>query len=758
MTAFRQVMSKLQDGQRDEALIGLDFVLRLDPAFAPGLEIQKQLASGEKELDLSGLLSHIDAPSTDEINMLLIEAVEDFNQHNYVEAQKKVSQVLLELPGHNEARSLQQQIASAMKVETQVGHFLAQAREALDGGDAQEAVNFVVMAQALDPHHKGIQTMLAAIDKERGAQIPSTPAELTAEPAPDEQQPPAPNETPAPSVAAPSPPAEAESGFDSDFDFNVEDDFDVASDEDGPSPNETIAIDQWDVAGGFEEPPGEDLFQAPEPEHLQPEAVPETQLGGAALGEGHESFSSGDVADLFASDSSEAAGVAPEPELPPPPAMGFENLPGPPSLEEPLQGEVSGPAFDESSGSDISDLFESPGAPPDESHAAPEGVDGPPHEDPVRPLLEAAQKARESGFPEEARTLVEEILGSVPNHVEAIDLMAQIEAELQGSAPEPPELDGADEVGDPLVPPPPSLVDDDLFDSDFEEDDFAEEAEQTQPEAQETVEATPAHAAKKGLSINLPGLDRLEGLPWRFIGMGAAGVVLVLAATLVGLRLFSDEDEIARDTRAITEVLNQADELFETGRQAQAIELLSRYEADGLEQQRINKRLERYKKEMSPPTPTPVPENLVQAKDLLGEGRWFAAYELVVAGLEKQKDDSELDFLKKTILQIEPALESLFTMIRDKEFAEAAILAGDLAERHPAQVEIVEVQNRCLYNAALASLRSYNLAEARSHLLKLQSRQPDDEEVQRILRFVTSYTNRPVDMQLEIFVSSLQNR
>ena len=35
MTAFRQVVTKLQESQRDEALIGLEFVLRLDPTWIP---------------------------------------------------------------------------------------------------------------------------------------------------------------------------------------------------------------------------------------------------------------------------------------------------------------------------------------------------------------------------------------------------------------------------------------------------------------------------------------------------------------------------------------------------------------------------------------------------------------------------------------------------------------------------------------------------------------------------------------------------
>lgn len=163
MTAFRQVVSKLQDGQREAAMIGLEFVLRLDPAFAPAINLQRQLTSGAAEIDLSDIISQLQAPSTDAINELLVEAVDEFNQRRFLAAKEKVGRVLADLPGHPEARQLAKQIQDALKVEAQVGQFLAQAREALDTGDPQEAANFVMMAQALDPHHPGIDAMLAGV-------------------------------------------------------------------------------------------------------------------------------------------------------------------------------------------------------------------------------------------------------------------------------------------------------------------------------------------------------------------------------------------------------------------------------------------------------------------------------------------------------------------------------------------------------------------------------------------------------------------
>jgi tetratricopeptide (TPR) repeat protein len=163
MSAFRKVIANLQQRQREEALIGLEFVLRIDPLFGPAIELRRQLQGGAEAIDLSDLIAQIEAPTTDTINELLIEAVEDFNNRDFIAAKSKVERVLLELPGHQEARRLLNQLQESLKVEQQVGQFLIQAREALANGDPQEAANFVLMAQALDPHHGGIASTLHEI-------------------------------------------------------------------------------------------------------------------------------------------------------------------------------------------------------------------------------------------------------------------------------------------------------------------------------------------------------------------------------------------------------------------------------------------------------------------------------------------------------------------------------------------------------------------------------------------------------------------
>ena len=168
MTAFKQVLTNLQAGQREEAMIGLEFVLRLDPKFSPAANLKRQLASSSNEIDLGDIIAQLQAPTTEAINGLLIEAVDDFNSREFLGAKEKVEKVLIDLPGHQEARDLRDQIDKALKIEGQVGQFLIQAREALANGDPQEAANFVMMAQALDPHHTGIASTLKEIDETGG--------------------------------------------------------------------------------------------------------------------------------------------------------------------------------------------------------------------------------------------------------------------------------------------------------------------------------------------------------------------------------------------------------------------------------------------------------------------------------------------------------------------------------------------------------------------------------------------------------------
>ncbi len=724
MSAFRQVVTKIQDGLSNEALIGLEFVLRLDPTFAPGVALQEQLISGQADIDLSSIISHIEAPDTDAINLLLIEAVEDFNQHNYLEAKERVEKVLIDLPGHAEARRLAAQIDEALKVSTQVGQFLTQAKEALADNRPQDGANFVLMAQALDPHHSGIEATLAEIHR-AGSTAKNVPDAGVA----SSGQPPRPPATPPPADEGLSPPA--------DFGTMADDQpsaplFQPPTDDEAPvekghafsggfsaASSEEPESDSWDVAGAFDEPasqPDRVPVSPPEPESFE--------LGG-------------DVADLFevSSDSSETP-LWETPESPSQPQ---------PEDTDPVEDLLAqGTAALESGNPQdaLHHLSRILLIDPENSQAealidrARSAVEAMEHQ--LQASLSEAEMAWDAGEKDRARTVVEEVLVAAPHNEDALALMARFTS--QG-----PEL--------PLPPPPPS---DPVVPSPPES---APPLEEGPTEDITALQDFDSAMDQLGTDIPTVGVDRPVGggsnVPWRWVILGGGAVAVVLIGMWLGSSFLPQRGEDVDTARAISERIENAQLLFDQGKGEEALDLLRSFDVEGIDKQRIDKHITRFETALIPPTPTPIPESVETGRSLMDEGQWLEAFQVVDKGLAQHPGDAGLLDLREQIALIEPRINALFNALAKNDFEVGADLAAQLADRHPDQEGLGLVLDRCLFNAALSNLRSYNLTGARGHLKRLQKRHPDDSDVARILEFISSYANRPVDMQLEIFVGSL---
>lgn len=718
MSAFRQVVAKIQDGLSSEALIGLEFVLRLDPTFAPGVAIQEQLINGQSDIDLSSIISQLEAPDTDAINLLLIEAVEDFNQHKYLEARDKVEKVLIDLPGHAEARSLAGQIEDSLKVATQVGQFLTQAKEALAENRPQDAANFVLMAQALDPHHSGIDETLAEINRV-GASVQNVSVPLPVEQESVTSPPPPPaavafESPPAPQMNQPSfeEPGPAEGSFAVSEGFSTEFEQQAES-------------DSWDVAGAFEEP----AFEAE-----QSPVQPPPESAGFEFG--------GDVADLF-----EASSDTAEDSL--------WQAPEPPSDDQPEDADP------------IQDLLArgtaalESGDPQEALHNLsrillldPENTEAAELIDRARTAIDAmeiqlqasiseAELAWDSSDKDRARAIVEEILFARPDHEEAVALQARFSSADVGDA-EPLES-----PIDPLLPPVPLDVPpvEDVHENDIsliQDFDSAFDQLGTDP---------------PDMPIDAPQVPTGgRRIPWRWVIFGGCALVVVLAGMWLGSSFLQTDEEDIDTARVVSERIENAQSLFDQGKGGAALELLRSFEVDGIDKQRVDKHIARFEAALTPPTPTPIPESVALARSMMDDGRWLEAYQVVDAGLSQHPGDSGLLSLNVEIAEIEPRVGSLFGALAKLDFQAGSLLAGELEARHPNQPGFGEVLDRCLFNAALTHLRSYNMSGARGHLQRLQERHPHDEDVARILNFVSRYSNRPVDMQLEIFVGSLDYR
>ncbi len=720
MTAFRQAVAKLQEGQREELLIGLEFVLRLDPTFTPAVNLRRQLASGAREIDLSAIIGQLQAPTPETIDELLIEAVESFDQRSFLDAKNKVETVLLELPGHRDARQLLAQIEDALKVENQVGQFLAQAREALDRGDPQEAANFVMMAQALDPHHSGIAPTLQEIYAKGGM-----PHQAAAAPAP-------PN--PADTVAFETSDAGAEE-FPVPLDDRVSEAGAPAAEfvQMGADGLSSDAVPPWENSAAVdfsavedpqssvaEVPPHQRRPLGPKRSEIEPPAVepPSVEdVAGLFLEEveSEPPAVADDISDLFETDASAAA-------------VPRDDLPGEQQVLELMRGGEA--AFD--SGDflaaidswsriyliDPANVTVSPRI--EEARQQLEEA-----ERRIEHLMFEAQEASLTGDAARALALVNEVLGLDPRHVQAAELRQSLAgptdeaAETAPTIGEMPELD--EELFDEAAAPPAGEL-----------DDLALEWEQQE--------------VRKVLGLPIRTLGMIAG------GVAAAGIVLWL---VLGL-LLGTKDEAGGD---VYELRAQAEELFRQGNVEQALKLVEEFRiSQPADQEVIDRLVERYQRAMAPPTPTPIPANLVAARALLERGLFVHAYLEAMDGLARFPEDSALTEIKQEIEQAEPMMEVLYASLATSKYQTATGIARDLLEQYPQQADIVEVFERSMFNAALAELRVYNLTGAAGYLHELDERNPNDEVVDRMLEFVEKYKARPVDMQLQVFIGSIDPR
>ena len=691
MSAFRRVIANLQQRQREEALIGLEFVLRIDPQFSPAIELKRQLQGGAEAIDLSDLIAQIEAPTTATINALLIEAVEDFNNRNFITAKSKVERVLLELPGHQEARRLLGQLQQALKVEQQVGNFLLQAREALAIGDPQEAANFVLMAQALDPHHGGIASTLQEIYARSGEPQPAATGPIAAAaPRPDRS-------SPAAAGARAAAPGAADVPWGAGGDELFGDGLDAA-DFPGPQFDAEPLIDALDADLGE---PGIDLAERP----------------------------SDDVSDLF--------DTAARPPGTPPPA-------GQPVVAQLLARGAS--ALDAGQYLAAIDAWSRI------------WLEDPTNEDVGPRVAEAKKRLQQAGRElehlvfeaedaliggdeDKALELVNRVLAKNPGHAEAIALHRRLSGEAESAPVGPPPAAPA-----PAAPSMPDL-EEDLFSEPFADLEAEPQQEPLATTFMEVEEIAAPPAARRMLAVS----------PRTLALAGAAAIVLVLAGVLgaravIGLRKPTAENDIDL-------LRTEAEALFRQGKPAAALQLVERFRPrDDGDEQVLEALTTRYTAALATPTPTPVPAVAVEARRLLDGGLWFRAYDEAKRGLEAHPGDRGMLEIIARVDAMEPRAATLASQLAGRNHRGAVGTTHDLLVGYPGQADLVEVLKRCLFNASLAELRTYNLTGARSYLDELKSVAPNDEEVNRVLQFIESYKARPVDMQLKVFIQSLGER
>ncbi len=188
LSTFEQTLELARDGNRQEALLGCDFVLRMDPQFEPAHVLQERLRASAGPVDVHDLMPGGASPALDpfaDLDNLSLDLPDllpgnlpglpgmDISLRAELQEladQRRFQELMTRAQGAQAAIAddpeLQRILAAAqekMEAEPYVLKFLGSARQALQAGQTDEVSRLLDKARSLDPTHPGI----AELERER---------------------------------------------------------------------------------------------------------------------------------------------------------------------------------------------------------------------------------------------------------------------------------------------------------------------------------------------------------------------------------------------------------------------------------------------------------------------------------------------------------------------------------------------------------------------------------------------------------------
>ncbi len=196
LSTFEQTLELARDGNRQEALLGCDFVLRMDPRFEPARVLQERLRTSTGPVAVQDLLqtgsaaiadpfADLDGLSLDLPDLLPAslpglpglpgppggggalrgEFQTLVDQRRFQDLMIRAQQSSAAIAGDSELQRILGVAQERMEAEPYVLKFLDSARQALQAGQTDEVGRLLDKARSLDPSHPGI----SEVEHARGA-------------------------------------------------------------------------------------------------------------------------------------------------------------------------------------------------------------------------------------------------------------------------------------------------------------------------------------------------------------------------------------------------------------------------------------------------------------------------------------------------------------------------------------------------------------------------------------------------------------
>jgi tetratricopeptide (TPR) repeat protein len=163
LSTFRHTLNLFKEGKSEDCLIGCDFILKMDPRFAPARQLMEKAKNPASEVDVARLEALVvEAParpertSTPETDRLLVRAAESLNARDFDAAVAAAEQVLQALPGNQDASEILRKAREKKNAQPQFEAARQRAIAALEGHRDGEARAALEKMKGLDSEHPAV--------------------------------------------------------------------------------------------------------------------------------------------------------------------------------------------------------------------------------------------------------------------------------------------------------------------------------------------------------------------------------------------------------------------------------------------------------------------------------------------------------------------------------------------------------------------------------------------------------------------------
>jgi tetratricopeptide (TPR) repeat protein len=181
LSTFRHTLNLFKEGKTEDCVIGCDFILKMDPRFAPARQLMEKAKNPSSGIDVDGLESLVsetptrqDRVASADTDRLLVRAAESVNAREFDAAIAAAEQVLQILPGNHNATEILRKAREKKNAQPQFEVARQRAIAALEGHRVGEARAALERMRGLDSEHPAV----GLLERKLSAQEPSPAPEL----------------------------------------------------------------------------------------------------------------------------------------------------------------------------------------------------------------------------------------------------------------------------------------------------------------------------------------------------------------------------------------------------------------------------------------------------------------------------------------------------------------------------------------------------------------------------------------------------